>query len=91
MWRSAYFSQDFHTLDNFLLVHSRYGDPLAAVDHTSVTLHGADASHVWFCAADDDVYDVAAFPFAWHAQNVGAKKIIKMRHEVFFRMVKATK
>ncbi|TRY62125.1 hypothetical protein TCAL_14955 [Tigriopus californicus] len=97
LWRSAWFDQDYHDLKNFLLIPSRlwstltghtdqYDDPNQIWTHPQWTLHGVNASSVWFSRSptDQDVLDIRQYPFVWYGQNTTATHILQLSHHDFW-------
>ena len=90
-WRSAFFDQDFHDLNNYIWTHNSFVEADYVLDKPHVTLHGINDKNVWFCIADEDVYNVEKFPFAWYAQNTKAKKFVIMKIGVFLNLMERKK
>ena len=75
-------------LDNFMLIHEAYIDPIQFVltnDH--VTLMGASKNQVWFSVSPNyDVYHIGKIPFAFMAQYLKSEKLLIVDHATLHRM-----
>ena len=75
-------------LDNFMLIHEAYIDPIQFVltnDH--VTLMGASKNQVWFSVSPNyDVYHIGKIPFAFLAQYLKSEKLLIVDHATLHRM-----
>lgn len=98
LWRSAWFDQDYHDLNNFLLIPSRiwptlsghadqYDDPNQIWTQPQWTPHGVNATSVWFSRSppDRDVQDIRRYPFVWYGQNTTATHILQLSHHAFWQ------
>eukprot|EP00095_Tigriopus_kingsejongensis_P009363 maker-scaffold1108_size62262-snap-gene-0.11 protein:Tk09363 transcript:maker-scaffold1108_size62262-snap-gene-0.11-mRNA-1 annotation:"mediator of rna polymerase ii transcription subunit 15-like" len=87
LWRSGWFDQDYHDLNNFMLWPLGSKDPNQIWLDNSWTLQGVNTESVWFSRSPSDVYRLARFPFVWFGQNSTSTQILTLSHVHFWAWI----